>query len=122
MQSQPTDWRPLPLPQYPSRIVSVGTCPYFEYEGSGVVMLDVARDKAILRIHPDVERLQHALRGTLAQPLTRLREATHPFRLRLSNWTGARVERLDLDGETWLPIQGSAAEFSANAGVYRLVR
>ena len=30
MQSQPTDWRPLPLPQNPSWIVSVGTCPYFE--------------------------------------------------------------------------------------------
>ena len=87
-----------------------------------MVMLELAQDEATLRIYPDVERLQYALRGTLTEPLTRLREAAHPFRLRLGKWTNARVERLDLDGETWLPNQGCAAEFSARAGVYRLLR
>jgi hypothetical protein len=120
MQARPTDWRPLPLPAAPRRIVAVGPCPYYDWEGTGIVMLQVEGDVATLRIYPDVQRLQHKLRGTLEQPLTRLVEAEHPFRLHLPGWLDARVERLD-DGQ-WQSVPGTADEFIAHAGDYRLSR
>ncbi len=121
MQTGPTDWRPLPPPRNPKRILSVGTCPFFDYDGSGVVDLRIGDDRADLRIYPDVERLRgRELRGTLEKPLTRLHERSHPFRLRLSGWGETRVERRV--GGGWKRIAGSAAQFTAAPGVYRLVR
>jgi len=36
MQARPTDWRPMPLPENPKHILTVGSCPYLEYDGTGV--------------------------------------------------------------------------------------
>ena len=83
-------------------------------------MLQTEGEVATLRIYPDVERLRHALRGTLEEPLTRLQGAEHPFRLRLKGWEGATVERQE--GDAWVAMTGSAGEFMARPGVYRLTK
>jgi hypothetical protein len=120
MQARATDWQPLPLPDSPSRIVTVGTCPYYEYAGTGVVMLQAEGDLATLLIHPDVERLGHKLVGTLDEPITRLHESEHPFRLKLQGWSQARLERWE--GNQWAPVAGVAGDFVAKPGRYRLSR
>ena len=120
MQARPTPWRPLPLPVSPRRIVTVGSCPYYEYDGTGIVMLQAEGEVAALRIYPDVERLKHALRGTPEEPLTRLHEAEHPFRLRLKGWEEATVQRYEDDD--WVAVAGAAGDFVARAGAYRLTK
>ncbi|NCQ32556.1 MAG: hypothetical protein GW802_34980, partial [Armatimonadetes bacterium] len=80
MQARPTDWQPLPLPKSPRHLVSVGTCPYFEYEGTGVADLRIDDGAAELRLLPDVERRKYGLSGTPEDPLTVLHENEHPFR------------------------------------------
>ncbi len=72
MQARPTDWRPLPLPEQPRRVLSVGSCPYFEWDGTGAVDLRIEGETATLRIYPDVDRVREGLRGTVEKPLTRL--------------------------------------------------
>jgi hypothetical protein len=128
MQARPTDWHPMPLPKSPTHVVSVGSCPYFEYGGSGVVDLRTEGDIATLRIYADVERRPRTLTGncdidlvgTLDNPLTILLEHEHPFHLNLLGWSDAGVERL-LDGG-WTPVEGRAASFNATAGIYRFVK
>ena len=41
MQARPTDWQPLTLPKHPRRIVSVGSCPFFDYSGTGLIDLRI---------------------------------------------------------------------------------
>ena len=118
MQARPTAWRPLPLPKSPRRVLTVGSCPYFAYEGTGVVDLRIEGNTARLRIYPDVERLACAMRGTVEKPLTRLHEREHPFKLLLPGWESAGVERRGKGG--WLPVQGRGGEFVARPGTYRL--
>jgi hypothetical protein len=120
MQARPTDWRPIPLPKSPRRILSVGTCPYFDYEGTGIVDLRIDGDTGLLRIYPDVDDVGQGLVGTVQQPLTRLVERQHPFRLRLPGWADARLQRQD--GTRWIDHPGRAGQFTARPGVYRLAR
>ncbi len=120
MQTGPTDWRPLPIAKNPKRVLSVGTCPHFRYDGTGVVDLRIRGGRADLRIYPDVERLRDGLTGTPAKPLTRLHEREHPFRVRLPGWADAKVERLE--GGTWTSVPGKAGDFVARPGTYRWVR
>ena len=118
MQTGPTDWRPLPVAKSPRRVMGVGTCPHFEYDGTGVVDLRIDATTAHLRIYPDVERLRTDLQGTVAEPLTRLHEREHPFRLRLPGWADTKVERRE--GDAWKRVPGCAAEFRVKPGAYRL--
>jgi hypothetical protein len=140
MQTGPTDWQPLPLPESPTRIMSVGSCPYFDYEGTGVVDLKVEGDAATLRIWPDVERFPHGRRtireaaeerrwifdgfaemaGSLEQPLTALHEREHTFRLRLPGWAEVRVERLE--GDRCIPVEVKGGAPIVRPGTYRLTR
>ena len=120
MQARPTDWRPLPLPEQPRHVLSVGSCPYFDYDGSGVVDLRVDGRTATLRIYPDVDRVSEGLRGTVEKPLTRLVSREHPFRLRLAGWTDAKVQRQE--GTKWLDEPGRAGEFAAAPGMYRVTK
>jgi hypothetical protein len=118
MQARPTDWRPIPLPGNPRRILSVGKCPYFDYDGTGIVDLRIEGTSGTLRIYPDVDCVNEGLKGTVEKPLTRLVCRGHRFRLRLSGWADAKVERQD--GAKWVDEDGRAGEFIAAPGVYRL--
>ncbi len=120
MQAGPTDWHPLPSPAAPKRIVSVGTCEYFQYEGTGMVSLTIEGQVATLRIYPDVERLREGWEGKIDAPLTRLHERTHPFRIRMADWKDAIVERRE-EGR-WDLLSAKAADFPARPGSYRLRR
>ncbi len=140
MQTGPTDWRPLPIPESPGHIMSVGSCPYFDYEGTGVVDLKIEGDAAMLRIWPDVERFPRGratiedtaeerrwlfgglaeMAGTLAQPLTALHEREHTFRLRLPGWAEARGERLE--GDRRIPVKVQGGSLIVKPGTYRLIR
>ncbi|MGO8747184.1 MAG: hypothetical protein ACLQNE_14455 [Thermoguttaceae bacterium] len=120
MQARPTDWRPLPLPEQPRHVLSVGSCPYFDYAGSGIVDLRIEGKTATLRIYPDVDRVSEGLRGTVDKPLTRLVSREHPFRLRLAGWTDDKVQRQE--GTKWVDQPGRVGEFTVAPGVYRLTR
>ncbi|MFC1717699.1 hypothetical protein ACFL6S_28820 [Candidatus Poribacteria bacterium] len=120
MQARPTDWRPITLPENPKHILTVGSCPYLEYDGTGVVEFVAEDDTARLRIYPDVERLVHALRGTVEKPLTRLHEREHVFRMLLPGWREAKMERFE-NGE-WTSVPSSGGEFTVKPGIYRLAR
>lgn len=129
MQASAAGWQPLPVPENPRHILSVGTCPYFEYEGTGIVDLSIEGPAATLRIYPDLERrpvkaptgkADSDMMGTLEQPLTVLHEHEHPFRLLLRGWGDSKVQRSD--NGTWTPVPVVAGSFTARAGVYRLVK
>jgi hypothetical protein len=127
MQARPTDWRPMHLPEDPTHVMSVGSCPYFEYEGNGVVDFKAAGNVATLQIYPDVERPPRALTGdpnidmvgTRDTPLTVLREHEHPFHLRLPRWDNAEVERFG--EEMWTPVDGHPSSFTVTPGTYRFI-
>ncbi len=93
MQARPTDWRPLDVPESPKKVVSVGSCPYFDYDGTGVVFLEVNGGKAKLTAYADVDRLREDLTGTAEAPLTRLVEREHPFRMNMKGWEKASVTK-----------------------------
>ncbi len=120
MQAGPTDWRPLPIPDRPTHVCAVGACPYFEYDGTGVVDLRIRDGRADLRIHPDVERLREGLTGTPDKPLTRLHQRERPFRLRLPGWSDAKVKRLEKGA--WQGVNARPGDFPARPGVYRLTK
>ena len=120
MQARPTDWKPIPYPENPGYILTVGSCPYFDYNGTGVVELVVERDTAGLRIYPDVEKLRYALRGSEEAPLTKLHYREHPFRLHLPGWAKAIVERFE--NNSWIKISDQGKEFIAKPGLYRLIK
>jgi hypothetical protein len=87
MQARPTDWQPLTLPKNPIRIIAVGSTPYFDYTGTGIVDVRIEGDAAEVRLNPDVKRLQFdVLRGTPEKPLTQLEQGKHVFRLKLQGW------------------------------------
>lgn len=120
MQARPTEWSPLALPASPDRILSVGTCPYFEYEGTGIVDIRVHADTMSLRIYPDVLRLRTALHGTDEDPLTRLEYGSHTFVLKLSDWEAAELRKRVDEGWEVLPWEANA--FEASPGEYELRR
>jgi hypothetical protein len=120
MQARPTDWRPMPFPGNPRRTLSVGKCPYFDYDGTGIVDLRIEGRTGTLRIYPDVDRMSEGLRGTVERPLTRLVSRKHAFRLCLPEWADAKVERQD--GAKWVDAGGRAGEFTAMPGIYRLTQ
>ncbi|MCY2995304.1 MAG: hypothetical protein NTY19_46695 [Planctomycetota bacterium] len=119
MQARPTDWRPLQLPEQPRRVLSVGSCPYFDWDGTGIVNLRIEGETATLRIYPDVDRVSEGLRGTVEKPLTRLASREHAFRLHLPGWTEAKVQRQE--GNAWVDLPDRAGLFSTTAGVHRLI-
>jgi hypothetical protein len=93
MRARPTDWQPLPLPENPARIIAVGSTPYFDYDGTGIVDVNIQGDTAEVRLNPDVKRLQSdTLRGTPDKPLTQLEQSKHSFRLKLPEWEKATRE------------------------------
>jgi hypothetical protein len=128
MQTGETGWRPLPLPSAPKHILSVGSSPFFEYAGTGIVDLKVEDRIATVYIYPDVERTARGskaatsmrdMSGTKDQPLTILRETEHPFTLRLDGWTAFRVERVERNSSASVEVKDGS--FMAKAGEYRLV-
>jgi hypothetical protein len=123
MQARPTDWRPLPLPTRPKRIVAVGSTPFWEYPGTGIVLFQDQGETATLRVYPDVlksQRLRVSLVGTLDEPLTRLQETEHPFQLKLEGWTSVSVQRQEAG--RWVPLPGTTANVLLRPGTYRLVK
>ncbi len=120
MQARRTDWQPLILPEHPRRILSVGSCRYFDWDGTGIVDMRIDAKTATLHIYPDVDRIREGLRGTVEQPLTKLAAREHTFRLRLPEWADAKVRRKD--GDTWVDMPDRAGQFSASAGIYQLNR
>jgi len=119
MQSRPTDWHPLAEPRLPVHVLSVGSCRAFDYDGTGIVDLHLGDGVAELRVYPDVDRLREGWAGTVEEPLTRLVERTHSFRLKLPGWRNARaLQRTDRG----LEERGRAADFDATPGVYRIER
>ncbi|MDR1140327.1 MAG: hypothetical protein LBL62_01455 [Planctomycetaceae bacterium] len=103
MQAKPTDWQPFPFPLQPERIIAVGSTPYFEYDGTGMIDVQIQGNTAKIRLNPDVERLQqNTLRGTPENPLTRLEYRKHNFRFNLSDWQHAVLEIQTDDG--WKPV------------------
>jgi hypothetical protein len=99
-------------------VVSVGSCPFFDYPGTGLVDLRVEGNQARLRIYPDVDRLRNDLRGAVDRPLASLHARPHPFRLRLPGWDDLLVERQA--GGVWSDVHANADGFIATAGEYRL--
>lgn len=120
MQAQPTDWQPLSLTERPRHVLSVGTCAYFDYEGTGLVDLRIEGDTATLRIYPDVDRVSEGMTGSVDKPLTRLVAREHPFRLHLAGWTEAKVQRQE--GDAWVDRFERAGQFIVAPGVYRLIK
>jgi hypothetical protein len=118
MQARKTDWQPLELPEHPRKILSVGNCRYFDWDGTGIADLRIEGNIATLRIYPDVERVNEGLRGTVEQPLTRLVSAEHSFHLHLPGWDDAKVKRKD--GDAWIEVPNRAGQFTASAGLYEL--
>ena len=65
-----TDWKPLPLPRAPKRIVGTGSSPYVEYAGTGLYVLEPAGTGTLrLRVNPDARLVGNSLRGSLATPV-----------------------------------------------------
>lgn len=120
MQARQTDWQPLELPEHPRKILSVGSCRYFDWDGTGIVDLRIEGNIATLRIYPDVERASEGLRGTVEKPLTRLVSAEHIFHLHLPGWDDAKVKRKD--GDAWIEVPNRAGQFTARAGSYQFTR
>ena len=118
MQARPTEWRPMELPESPRKIVSVGSCPYFEYDGTGVVFLEINGDKAKLTVLADVDRLRDDLTGTPEAPLTKLVEREHPFRMKMNGWEKAKATRMD----NHHPVTAQDAGWVLTPGEYALSR
>ncbi|MDR0336340.1 MAG: hypothetical protein LBI18_04545 [Planctomycetaceae bacterium] len=105
MQAKPTDWKPLQLnfPTQPERIIAVGSTPYFDYEGTGIIDVQIQDNTAEIRLNPDVKRLQwDTLRGSLEKPLTQLESQKHHFRLNLPDWQHTTLKIQTEDG--WKPF------------------
>ncbi|MDR2755146.1 MAG: hypothetical protein LBC20_05515 [Planctomycetaceae bacterium] len=99
MQARATGWKPLQLPSMPERIIAVGSTPYFDYNGTGIVDVQIQGNTAEIRLNPDVRRLQFdTLRGTPEKPLTQLENRKHHFHLNLPDWQHAALEIQTDDG------------------------
>ena len=102
MQTGPTDWRPLALPQHPARITSIGDCKYFQYAGNGIVDVRIAGGIAAFQVYPDVERPSHLLTGdfrvdmtgTVDNPLTILHRHERLSDLRMLGWTDESADHM----------------------------
>ena len=97
MQARPTDWKPLPLPKNPKRIIAYGSTPYYDYEGRGIVDLKIDGDTAELRLNTDAYWNQGdnaVLQSTYAQPLTVLLNDINRFRMKMPGWEKMYVEGL----------------------------
>ena len=122
MQARLTDWRPLTFPISPQRIIAVGSTPYFDYEGTGMIDVRIAGKTAEIRLNPDVVRLRHdTLSGTPEEPLTRLENREHDFRMKLPGWEKATLEVQSDNG--WEPVRGQTGTFRLESGkTYRMLR
>ncbi len=86
------EWRPLPLPPSPKRIVGRGDSPYIQYDGTGLYMLEQATPDLIrLRATPNTTLLAPMAKeffdtGRLDRPLVALDVEPRRFRLLLPGW------------------------------------
>lgn len=126
MQTGVTDWSPLPIPAAPSRVVAIGNCPFFDYDGNGIVDLRIDGKMATLRVNPDVVVLRKLLGekswhgAPLDDPLRRLEMNERNFRMKMPVWRGARVERVGDDTRT--VVHGAEGNVILEPGTYRLLR
>lgn len=120
MQAKPTDWKPFDFSKQPNRIIGVGSTPYYDYNGSGIVDLKIDGNTALLRLNPDVVRLKNdTLRATPQDPLTRLENSRHRMKINLPSWNRASVE---IQTESsWKKVADSTADFEFETDkTYRL--
>jgi hypothetical protein len=93
MSARPVDWKPLPLPKEPKRMISIGSTPYYDYDGSGIVDVKIQGDTAAVQFYPDVIRLKdNTLRGSVQEPLTKLETGRHLFKMKLPGWENINME------------------------------
>ncbi|MCL2744707.1 MAG: hypothetical protein FWE67_12730 [Planctomycetaceae bacterium] len=93
MSARPVDWKPLPLPKTPKRIISTGSTPYYDYSGSGIVDVKIQGDTAAVKLYPDVKRLKdNTLRGSVQEPLTKLETGKHIFKMKMPGWENVNAE------------------------------
>jgi len=118
MQARPTDWRPMEPPESPRKVVSVGSCPYFDYDGTGVVFLEVNGDKAKLTVYADVDRLREGLTGTPEAPLTKLVDREHVFRMKMKGWEKAIAAK----GKDRRTVSAQDGSWRVTPGEYELTR
>jgi len=122
MQARTTDWRPLTFPVSPQRIITVGSTPYFDYDGTGIIDVHITNKTAEIRLNLDIVRLRHdTLSGTPEEPLTRLENRVNDFRMKLPGWETATLEVQSSDG--WKPVADQAGTFRLESGkTYRMLR
>jgi len=85
------EWKPLPLPKSPKRIVGTGDSPYVEYTGSGLYVLQqVDGNTFSLHVNPDAVLVGNSLRGSFNAPVAELKQQPHLFRLKLEGWQEAQ--------------------------------
>ncbi len=120
MQARNVDWKPFELPVVPRRIIAVGSTPYYDYEGTGIVDLTVEGKTVLIRIADDVTRLrQDTLRGTPDAPLTRLENGKHSLKMKIPAWQDAKVELQTDSG--WKSVAENVGEYKFETGkTYRL--
>lgn len=115
-----TDWKPLPLPRAPKRIVGTGSSPYVEYAGTGLYVLEPAGTGTLrLRVNPDARLVGNSLRGSLATPVAELEEHAHLFRLKLPGWERAECRPT---GAKAAPLPRVRGGWLLRPGVYTITR
>lgn len=116
-QSAPTDWRPLPIPTAPREIMAVGNCPYWQYDGTGLVQLKTSAEGATLVITPNVT--EHYPSGEYwHEGMTRTLDwEPKTLRLKLPGYQEARL--IAADGAVLQLVEGA---IELKPGVYKLER
>lgn len=121
-QARETDWRPLAPPKTPKSILAVGNSPYFDFEGNGLVSWFATENEAYLTVFPSVLRLRDdILVGSPENPLTKLEASPKTFRMKLTEWQNAGIERQNDAGE-WEAYPGTPKNFAPSPGKYRFVK
>ena len=92
----PGNWRPLPLPNLPARIVGTGSSPYADYGGSGLYKLEKINERTFhLLINPDASLVGNCLQGSFTAPVGELQERLQWFHLNLPGWEKAKCSRIE---------------------------
>lgn len=111
MQARPSNWKPFEFPQTPRRILGTGSTPYYQYEGTGLVDLDL---DGSLSLGPNVTRHRDDLRGTAEKPLTTLSMEKKPFLLQIPGYE--KIKYKDSQGNILNGKDG------LSPGEYKLIR
>lgn len=110
MQAHPSKWKPFEFPKEPRRILGTGSTPYYQYDGTGFVDLDL---NGSLSLGPNVIRHRNDLKGTAEKPLTTLSSEKKPFILQIPGYE--KVKYKDAGGRIFEGKDGLVP------GVYQLV-